>query len=554
MDPAQQPADDGVNTPTPPQQPTSSPDAPSQPAPADPTTAQNQADASAAAEADGADAEADASGEADEEVPAAAAVEEQTPQQEAPATGEAGEPNELNGKDNTADPAAAAPAVKTEPGAAEPAATEPAAVKTEPDTASAGAGTPADTPMDTPPASKTAPLQPAKQKAEAKEQVDAFLSQIQQQHAAAAATSSSAAEATKRSDSPSHDLSTPAGRRAHLFGRVEAERRDSEAWLALLADCEARLAEGDASWDIEQLRATYERFFEIYPTAARQWLAYIDLELSLSNFKRVEELFTRCLRTTPSVSLWSSYLSYTRRVNPLPPPSGGAGAGDDEGERGRVRKLIEDAYDFATRHVGMSRDAGDVWVEYIRFVKERDARTPWLSGQKMDDLRRIYQRVVGIPVANVETLWREYDQFENGLNRVTAKKFLAERSAAYMTARSSLKEMRQLVDPLHRPLLPRLPAWVASTSPAPGDVARDRERLEGWKRYLQWEQADPLELADVDRDALKKRVDVAYAKATMHMRFYSEIWWMASKWAEQCGKPDEAERWLRDGMKACPER
>lgn len=47
------------------------------------------------------------------------------------------------------------------------------------------------------------------------------------------------------------------------------------------------------------------------------------------------------------------------------------------------------------------------------------ARTPWQEGQKMDDLRRAYQRAVSVPLLNVEQLWREWDSYENGLNRVT---------------------------------------------------------------------------------------------------------------------------------------
>lgn len=37
----------------------------------------------------------------------------------------------------------------------------------------------------------------------------------------------------------------------------------------------------------------------------------------------------------------------------------------------------------------------------------------------MDDLRRAYQRAVSVPLLNVEQLWREWDSYENGLNRVT---------------------------------------------------------------------------------------------------------------------------------------
>lgn len=37
----------------------------------------------------------------------------------------------------------------------------------------------------------------------------------------------------------------------------------------------------------------------------------------------------------------------------------------------------------------------------------------------MDVLRKVYHRAVQIPLENVETLWKEYEAFENGLNKIT---------------------------------------------------------------------------------------------------------------------------------------
>lgn len=56
-------------------------------------------------------------------------------------------------------------------------------------------------------------------------------------------------------------------------------------------------------------------------------------------------------------------------MNPVPPSSGGPGGND---ERERVRKVIEGAYEFALKFIGQSRDAGEVWKEYIAFLKERE--------------------------------------------------------------------------------------------------------------------------------------------------------------------------------------
>ena len=37
----------------------------------------------------------------------------------------------------------------------------------------------------------------------------------------------------------------------------------------------------------------------------------------------------------------------------------------------------------------------------------------------MDAVRKAYQRAVQIPMDNVKKLWEEYQDFENGLNRIT---------------------------------------------------------------------------------------------------------------------------------------
>lgn len=113
--------------------------------------------------------------------------------------------------------------------------------------------------------------------------------------------------------------------------------------------------------------------------------------------------------------------------------------------------------------------------------------------------------------------------------RLQAKKFLAERSPAYMTARSALKEMQGMTSNLHRPPLPRVPVWAQSAAAllqAPSAnaalAARERGYADAWKLYLQWEESNPLELEDLQ--TLHSRVLMAYRKATMHMRFYPEIW------------------------------
>ncbi|KAK0563174.1 mRNA 3'-end-processing protein rna14 [Tilletia horrida] len=363
-------------------------------------------------------------------------------------------------------------------------------------------------------------------------------------HAAPAATGAASASASVSIPAPA--ASNPkqlAGEELYRAQLVE-EARDPETWLKLL---DAVLTRGD----LEEIRKTYDDFFRVFPTAASQWVAYLDLELAHSNFSQVESIFARCLRNTPSMELWRFYLSYTRRVNPLPPITGSSDA-SEETPREKTRKIIEAAYEFCLGYIGREKDSGNIWMEYIHFIKEREVRVAYKEGQKMDDLRRVYHRALSIPLNNIELIWRDYDQWESSLNKVTAKKFLGDRSAAYMTARSALREMHGLADHLHRPGLPKLPAWSAThlAKTSHYDSDRDRELVEDWKKYLAWEAKNPLVLDDPA--ALQARVLGAYKRAMMTMRFYPEIWYSASSYCASIHKSEEAVEWLRNGMEACP--
>ena len=44
----------------------------------------------------------------------------------------------------------------------------------------------------------------------------------------------------------------------------------------------------------------------------------------------------------------------------------------------------------------------------------------------MDAVRKAYQHAVQIPMENVKRLWEEYQEFENGLNRITVSTLIQE--------------------------------------------------------------------------------------------------------------------------------
>ena len=131
----------------------------------------------------------------------------------------------------------------------------------------------------------------------------------------------------------------------------------------------------------------------------------------------------------------------------------------------------------------------------------------------MDKLRQTYQRAVVIPLGSVEQIWRDYDAFENGLNRATAKRFLQERSPAYMTARAASRRIQSFLDRLQKQDVPHRPDWESRT---------DKTQVQIWKDLLRYEESDPMELGDPV--AIRGRVLLGFNKAVAQLRFYPEIW------------------------------
>ncbi|TIB95397.1 Suf-domain-containing protein [Wallemia mellicola] len=330
-------------------------------------------------------------------------------------------------------------------------------------------------------------------------------------------------------------LPVPKDRKESLEMQIQKDERDVDSWLDLISylDSQGRNLVGDEleSWWTEYTRV-YDNFFKIWPCAVKQWQNYIDKCLSLTppRMKKVEEIFSKALKQTPSPEFWSSYLNYIRRNN--------------QGAEGR--QIVIKAYEFAISHVGQDKDSGEIWLGYIRFLKDGSATNTWEEQQRMDALRRTYQRAVVIPIQNLEAIWREWDSFEGSLNKVTAKKFLADKSPAYMTARSALREIRSLTDP---PIslfhidgtLAKVPSWTE----------RERQVISAWKRYLAWEEGNPLELDD--NSAKHSRVSYAYKKALVYMRFYPEFWYRAYMSHKSMGKDEEAISLLKQGSEANPE-
>lgn len=144
------------------------------------------------------------------------------------------------------------------------------------------------------------------------------------------------------------------------------------------------------------------------------WVEYAEMELENDNFGAAEQIFGKSLLTVPNVQLWSTYLNYIRRMNDL-----------TNDATGNARTTVSQAYDFVLANIGVDRDSGNIWQEYIQFVRSIPGQiggSSWQDQQKMDSLRKAYQRAICVPMSTVSALWKEYDQFEMGLNKMTVSK------------------------------------------------------------------------------------------------------------------------------------
>jgi len=129
----------------------------------------------------------------------------------------------------------------------------------------------------------------------------------------------------------------------------------------------------------------------------------------------MEHIFAKSIPSNPHVELLLAYLNYIRRRHNLTTDT-----------TGNARKTITDAYEFVLSTVGNDVNAGKIWKEYLEFLKSGPGTvggSSWQDMQKMDTLRKVYQRAVAVPTHAVLELWKDYDKFEMGLNRTTVSNF-----------------------------------------------------------------------------------------------------------------------------------
>ena len=280
------------------------------------------------------------------------------------------------------------------------------------------------------------------------------------------------------------------------------------------------------------------------------------MELDNGSFSNTEKIFQRSLLPVLDVGLWSTYLGYVQRRNPLHTDT-----------TGKARQTVSQVYDFVLNAIGIDKDSGRIWQDYMDFVHKGPGTlggTGWQDQQKVDLLRKAYQRAICIPTEAVTKLWKEYDAFERNVNKATvsykcrksgmstnlsqAPKFILEKSPSYVSARTASIALSNITKNLKRTTLPTLPPRQNFDG-----EAEYMEQLQIWKRWISWEKEDPLVLKDEDVGAYRDRVVYVYRQALMALRFWPEMWYEAAEYCFQIGRETQGEEFLNQGIAANPE-
>ncbi|KAJ1725645.1 mRNA 3'-end-processing protein rna14 [Coemansia erecta] len=310
--------------------------------------------------------------------------------------------------------------------------------------------------------------------------------------------------------------------------RLARNQYNGDAWFSLLRAVKS-------TGNDKLIYDSFDDAIKQYPTSSQFLAKFAEFELSRGKNASAEAVFNNNLFNVPSLELWQCYLNYVLKSN--------ANAhGVVESHDGRA--TVTDCYKLVLDNVGLDREAGGIWMDYINFLSTMQTSAPYEEHQKTKLLRETYQAAVVIPMAKVEEIWKQYDAFENRIDRATVKQMLSKLSPLYMAARAAYRETSKTWDSIRRTQPPR-------NLPVPPEWSlREVEFLDSWRKYLGWELSNPLHLEDPV--LLHRRIVYAYNQACMALRFYPEIWIEFANYLQSRELTNEAIEKLQMASKVIP--
>ncbi len=93
----------------------------------------------------------------------------------------------------------------------------------------------------------------------------------------------------------------------------------------------------------------------------------------------------------------------------------------------------------------------------------------------------MYQRALETPIHNLENLWKDYEAFENEVNKLTVKGLTGEMTPKYLAARNSYRERKRNSEGILRNML--------AIPPRSGE--KEKHQVSLWKRLIVYEKSNP---------------------------------------------------------------
>ncbi|EGV60354.1 mRNA 3'-end-processing protein rna14 [Yamadazyma tenuis] len=298
---------------------------------------------------------------------------------------------------------------------------------------------------------------------------------------------------------------------------LKANPLDYAKWNKLIKQVVAKDKE-------EQIRKTFDKYLSIFQYDGKQWCTYITYEMSRQDFLKVQELFSKCITVVDNVELFRLYVSYVRRVNDV--ITGGE----------KARGIVIQAFEFAVNRVGIDLRSGDLWTDYLDFLKSWTPSASWEQQQKLDLIRKVYKKMLVIPTEKIEALWSTYTKWENEVNSSTASRFIADKSSEFMEARSWNVEWHNITkNQLRRDLIP-------------SDISSDvvKLQLNLWYKWVEFERRNGLNLKD--EKLLEQRIEYVYKQSVMSLVFVPEVWYKYNNYNKLNGSSTSSIDLLTQGL------
>lgn len=294
---------------------------------------------------------------------------------------------------------------------------------------------------------------------------------------------------------------THADKLARAQRLLDENRYDLEAWSYVLHSASAQ--------SIDAARPTYERLVSVFHSSGRFWRLYIEQEMKARNYDRVEKLFQRSLVKVLSIDLWRLYLAYVK---------------DAKSSLSTFNEKMAQAYDFALDKVGLDYHAYSIFSDYITFLKGFETVGSYAENQKITAIRKVYHKGVATPMLHVESLWKDYMTFENGINPIIAEKMNMEHSRDHNQAKRVAREMESEVRGLNRNL-PSVP---------PSGTGEEQRQVGAWQRFLAWERTNPLHTEDMT--LWVRRVTYAYEQCLLCLGHHPDVWHEFTLFLQEAGR------------------